>query len=297
MPNYLFGWQAVRRADGTAGVVFHAGGHPRSFGSEMRFYPARDVVVIVLCNLRHDDVRMSEDVIANVSDYFNGRDSVLVALPDVVLPSAHSRLTGRYVTPTHDTLVVWQDRTANLWMAPVGQNAVDMVYGRDSADRRDTTSALGLRRTLDSLSQLQCPAAGALDGRISTRELRSAYLGSAWCEWKRDGDPVTRILAIAPRTYSKTRTFIATETFFGRTRHVVAWEFDGANFIKGWSSQDVPWPQSRLIGSTPNGQFVLYDWFTARHATVTFVQDERTRRIATLQVDTGGAKAEARRIP
>jgi hypothetical protein len=263
----------------------------------MRFYPARDVVVIVLCNLRHDDVRMSEDVIANVSDYFNGADSALVALPEVVAPApvARSPFVGRYVTPTRDTLVVWRDGTANLWIAPVGQNAVDLVYGRDPADRRDSSATLGVRRMLDSLSLVQCPAPGALDSLIKTYELRRRYLGSTWCEWKKDGDPVTRILAITPRTYSKTRALVTTETLFGRKRRVVAWEFNGENFIKGWSSPDVPWPQSRPLGLMPNEQFVLYDWFTARRSTLTFAHDAGTRRVASLHFDTGTAVLEARR--
>lgn len=279
--DYTLGWRAVRRPDGTVGVYFHAGAHPRSFGSEFRYYPARDVVVIVLTNLRHDDVLMQEDVIANVSDYFVGRDSVLTPLPPIH-SEATARIEGSYTISDGDSLIVWRDAAARLWLAPVGQGAFDIVFARDSTDPRAANAATRTRGFIDSLRQLDCARVHPARTQVRTYEIRSAQWTERWCAWQREGAyRGTSIVGVAVRTYSKTRAFVIARLQFGDTTRIVAWEWDGDEFQKSWSAPSVRVPQSRALAATAKDRFVVYDWFSGRRLDVSAASD-RSGRVHTL---------------
>jgi CubicO group peptidase (beta-lactamase class C family) len=291
--DYALGWRAVRRPDGTVGVFFHAGVHPRSFGSEFRYYPARDVVVIVLSNLRHDDVYMQEDVIANVSDYFVGRDSVLTPLP-AVRPEATARIEGSYAISEGDSLIVWRDTASRLWLAPVGQRAFDIVFARDSTGARAANAAARTRGFIESLRQLDCAVPPA-EPQVRTYEIRSAQWNGRWCAWQRDGAyRGMSIVGVAPRTYSKTRAYVVSRLQFGSTSRVVAWEWDGDEFQKSWSAPNVRFPHSRALAATAEGRFVVYDWFTGRRLDVN-AQRDGAGRVTTLTLTDSTRSVVARR--
>ena len=292
--DYALGWRALRRPDGTVGVFFHAGAHPRSFGSEFRYYPARDVVVIVLTNLRHDDVYMQEDVIANVSDFFVGRDSVLTPLPAVVA-EARARVEGSYAIAEGDSLVVWRDKAARLWMAPLGQRAFDIVFGKDSTESRTAMAASRTREFIESLQHVDCSSIQPHAMPVHTFEIRSSQWNDRWCAWQRDGAyRGMSIVGVAPRTYSKTRAYVISRLQFGRTSRVVAWEWSADEFQKSWSAPEVPFPQSRALAATSDGRFVAYDWFTGRRLDIT-AQSDGAGRVRVLTLTDSARTVVARR--
>jgi len=295
-PDYAYGWQAARRADGTVSVVFHAGGHPRSFSAEFRYYPGQDVVVIVLCNIRHDDILMQSDIIANVSDYITGRDSVMTDVPEAGPPSRHTRITGTYAVSGSDSLVIWRSSTSELWLAPVGQRAYDLVYGTDSTDTRTERMMRLTRSFVDSVRSLRCENHAPHASRVHTYEIRVAMWPARWCTWQRSGAfRGLETLGVASYTYSTTRASVVGRLRFGNQVHVVQWLWDGDELRKSWSSHDVLFPASRELGSLPNGDFAVYDWFTGRTITLT-IEEVVNGRVTKLGVRSGTRSVMAHRV-
>ena len=185
--GYAYGWYVLKRADSTVGVIYHAGAHPNSLGAEFRYYPPRALVVIVLTNLRHWDVLMQEDVIANISDFINGRDTVLAPLPPVIDPPATGPPTGTFELAESGGFTVLRDQRGEAWLAPFGQRAFDLVAPVPATPGRLDSAATGVRRLIDSLAQAPCPAPPSRLPLLASGQTRPFQLRERWCGYRRDG--------------------------------------------------------------------------------------------------------------
>lgn len=294
--SYEFGWEVARRAsDSTAAVIFHAGGTPRSFSSEFRYYPRQDLVVIVLCNLKHDAVLMQDDIVSNVSDFATRRDTALATVPAATQPMPTSPAVGRYVFANGDSLILWRDHTFALWLAPMGQRAFDLVYSIEPTDLRVRVATDRTHEFVDSLAKLPCGGIARPDSKLGTHEIRVSGWHRQWCAWRSIGAfSGLSVVGVAPASYSKSRAFVTSTLRFGAQVYTVQWDWDQSELVKSWASPDVPFPQSRALASLGDDELVLFDWFSGRTLQVSGLSS-RAGTEWELRFDSNGVDAVAHR--
>jgi CubicO group peptidase (beta-lactamase class C family) len=146
--GYGFGWWVREDQQHRPRVVFHAGDYP-GFHSEVRWYPAQDLTLVVATNQEFRGTSMTET-------FLNGVLSVLRNGPDplpslVESGSRGSKLDGTYCG-TDDSCVIVNASGAGLRVEPVGQQLVDWLDGADpsgtAARRADGMRTVDLVLTL-----------------------------------------------------------------------------------------------------------------------------------------------------
>lgn len=268
--NYAYGWYVLRRPDSTISVIYHAGAHPNSSGGEFRYYPARGLVVVVLTNLRHWDTLMQEDVIANLSDFINARDTALVTLPPVLDPRAARLATGNFRLESGGGFTVLRDARGEAWLAPEGQRAFDLVSPLDTVLERVRTAAVSTRALIDSVMRAKCPAPRSGWPLLASGQTRPGQFGERFCAYRGEG-PIEgiEISGVMPLPWSDTETLVYTRMRVGGRSRAITWRVGAEGPVKSWSSLGVPFPQALPLGALAGGDWVLYDWFRGRTLRVT----------------------------
>jgi hypothetical protein len=270
--EYGLGWRVVRSRTGGVGVLFHAGAHPDAFGSEVRYYPARNLIVAVTSNLQLQDGMMSAEVTPIIADAFI-RDS-LPKIPNVEpTPAAARSLAGKYRTTGVGSFEVWNDTAGDLWLSPMDSLALRSWYGPDTTGRRD--SALrNTRAKLDALGRVPCPNGARWAGRPQVFE---AEWPARMCRFKSELGALrsAEVIGVKPLSWSReNRQEVYTRFRFVKGTRIVTWLWEGETLVESWTDAGVTRPQSIKLVWLGDGRLVTWDWFMDKTTEVT-IQDGR----------------------
>jgi len=266
--GYAYGWNAVRRPDGSIGIIFHAGGDTGA-GSELRYYPRRGLTVIVLTNRQHQDQLMQVDLINSMVDLALARNGDLLPAGGTA-PSRRALPSGRYAMGDGNALVVWRARDGHTWLAPEGQAGFDLLSpGDSSAARRTEAARTRTREAIDSLGRIGC------GDRLPAAEYPQAVpetLTLAWCTLRHRLGDVVAVTPLGVRLpgWSSTRAFVYARVRFSRGSRVMTWLWEGDRLVEMWQAGTVEYPQSFSVTEESPGVLLLYDWFRGSSRRVLF---------------------------
>jgi CubicO group peptidase (beta-lactamase class C family) len=284
--QYAYGWET--RADSAGRIVlrFH-NGTTDNFRATMRLYAREALVVIVLSSQRQQDAGDQADELANglVDLVRNGSDVTFAPASSHTYSAAFS---GRFRMSSGGAFRVWPATADRLWIAPEGQDAFDLLWGADSARRALNASITGRTQVvLDSLRAIPCS--------------RSQPGWSAmWCGLG-VGRPAlrgTKILGVAPLTWSEDWSMSYVRVAFGDSALTVSFEWRGHELLRTTSSDEVPFPQAYPLAGRTASELLMYDRFTGRTVTVELLpQADRERDILIVRGPLRAGNARRERIP